>query len=129
LSQSVGKIAGRKTKKSKAVSIHEIRCCQDVAQSIFVNINTKKFTVENSSPDVWANYVNNFRMAFQIKQSPIGRNGVDVMITIFCDFSQFSAKKIGVFLKFQCYDQLFSKFSFVLSQKRQFFRKIFGENI
>jgi hypothetical protein len=47
--------------------------------------------------------------------------GVDVMITIFCDFRQFSAKKIGVFLKNQCYDQFFSKFSFVLSQKRQYF--------
>jgi hypothetical protein len=38
-------------------------------------------------------------------------------------------EKIGVFLKYQCNDQLFSKFSFVLSQKRQFFAKIFGENI
>jgi hypothetical protein len=41
--------------------------------------------------------------------------------------SQFSAifanfrRQIGVFLKYQCYDQLFSKFSFVLSQKCQFF--------
>jgi hypothetical protein len=34
-------------------------------------------------------------------------------------------EKIGIFLKYQCSDQLFSKFSFVLSQKRQFFRKIF----
>jgi hypothetical protein len=32
-------------------------------------------------------------------------------------------------LKYQCYDQLFTKFSFVLSQKRPFFAKIFGENI
>jgi hypothetical protein len=46
------------------------------------------------------------------------------MITIFCVFSQFSAK-IGVFLKYQCYDKLFSKFSFVLSQKRQFFAEFF----
>jgi hypothetical protein len=30
--------------------------------------------------------------------------GVDVMITIFCYFCQFSAKQIGVFLKHQCYD-------------------------
>jgi hypothetical protein len=45
---------------------------------------------------------------------------VDVMITIFCE-------KIGVFLICQCYDQLFSKFSFVLSQKRQFFRKFFRQ--
>jgi hypothetical protein len=32
-------------------------------------------------------------------------------------------EKNGVFLKYQCYGQRFSKFSFVLSQKRQFFRK------
>jgi hypothetical protein len=37
-------------------------------------------------------------------------------------FSQFSAKNC-VFLKYQCYDQPFSKVSFVCSQKRQFFRK------
>jgi hypothetical protein len=34
--------------------------------------------------------------------------GVDVMITIYCDFCQFSAKKIGVFLKSQCHDEIFS---------------------
>jgi hypothetical protein len=38
-------------------------------------------------------------------------------------------EKIGVFLKIQCYDKKFAQFSFVLSQKRHFFRKIFGENI
>jgi hypothetical protein len=43
----------------------------------------------------------------------------------FLRFFPISGEKIGVFLKYQCYDQLFSKFSFVLSQKRQFFRKIF----
>jgi hypothetical protein len=31
-------------------------------------------------------------------------SGVNVMITIFCDFGQFLAKN-GVFLKNQCYDQ------------------------
>jgi hypothetical protein len=31
-------------------------------------------------------------------------------------------EKIGVFLKNQCYDQNFAYFSFVMSQKRQFFR-------
>jgi hypothetical protein len=40
-------------------------------------------------------------------------------------FSPIFGEKIGVFLQNQFYDQLFSKFSFVLSQKRQFF----GENI
>jgi hypothetical protein len=52
--------------------------------------------------------------------------GADVMITIFCDFRQFSAKN-AVFLKNQCYDQNFEKFSFVLSRKRQFFRRIFQQ--
>jgi hypothetical protein len=44
------------------------------------------------------------------------KTGTDVMITIFC-------KKIGVFLKNQCYDQIFISFAF--SQTRQFFRRIF----
>jgi hypothetical protein len=34
--------------------------------------------------------------------------GVDVTITIFCDFRQFLAKKIGVSLKNQWFDQNFS---------------------
>jgi hypothetical protein len=38
-----------------------------------------------------------------------GHPGVDVMITIFGDFCLFSAKKIGVFLKNQCYDQILEK--------------------
>jgi hypothetical protein len=50
------------------------------------------------------------------------QSGVDVMITIF-------GEKIGVFLKNQCCDQIFAQFSFVLSQKRQFFADFFGENI
>jgi hypothetical protein len=41
--------------------------------------------------------------------------GANVKITIF-------GEKMGVFLKNQCYDQNFAQFSFVLSQKRQFFR-------
>jgi hypothetical protein len=56
------------------------------------------------------------------------RAGVDVMITIFCDFWQFSAKKLVVFFKKkQCYNQNFAYFSFVLSQKRQLFRWIFRQ--
>jgi hypothetical protein len=48
--------------------------------------------------------------------------GVDVMITIFPKrFFPIFGEKIGVFLKYQCYDQFFSKFGFVLSKKRQFF--------
>jgi hypothetical protein len=49
-------------------------------------------------------------------------------------WSQFSVfltifgEKIGGFLKNKCYDQNFAKFSFILSQKRQFFRWIFRRN-
>jgi hypothetical protein len=51
------------------------------------------------------------------------------MITIFCDFRQFSAKKIGVFFNNQCYAQFFHNLSFVLSQKCQFFADFFGKNV
>jgi hypothetical protein len=50
------------------------------------------------------------------------RLGVDVMITIFCDDLSLFCEKIGVFLKNQCYDQLFAKTSCSLSKKRQYFR-------
>jgi hypothetical protein len=50
------------------------------------------------------------------------------MIKIFCDFSKFSAK-IGVFLKNQCYDRFFSKFSIVWLKNDNFLAKFFGENI
>jgi hypothetical protein len=51
-----------------------------------------------------------------------GFPGVDVMITIFCDFSQFSAKKLAFFLNTNVMITFLSKFAFVSSQKRQFFR-------
>jgi hypothetical protein len=55
--------------------------------------------------------------------------GVDVMITIFGDFSQFSAKKLAFFLNTSAMITFLSKFAFVSSQKRHFFAKFFGENI
>jgi hypothetical protein len=39
----------------------------------------------------------------------------------FLRFSTIFGEKIGVFLKNQCYDQLFSKFGFVLRKKRPIF--------
>jgi hypothetical protein len=36
------------------------------------------------------------------------KSGVDVVITVFCNFKQLSAKKIGVFLKKQCHDPSFA---------------------
>jgi hypothetical protein len=51
------------------------------------------------------------------------------MITIFCDFYPFSAKKLAFFSKTSVMITIFAKTSFVLRQKRQFFAEIFGENI
>jgi hypothetical protein len=48
--------------------------------------------------------------------------GVDVMITIFCDFYPFSAKKLAFFSKTNVMITIFAKTSFVLRQKRQHFR-------
>jgi hypothetical protein len=47
-----------------------------------------------------------------------GHPGVDVMITIFCDFYPFSAKKLAFFSKTNVMITIFAKFSFVSSQKR-----------
>jgi hypothetical protein len=47
---------------------------------------------------------------------------VDVMITIFCDFRPFSAKKLAFFSKTNVMIKIFAKTSFVWNQKRQFFR-------
>jgi hypothetical protein len=61
------------------------------------------------------------------KKLPPESPGADVMITIFRDFCQFSAKKIGVFLKNNCYDKIFAKISCILSKNANFFAKFFGE--
>jgi hypothetical protein len=54
--------------------------------------------------------------------------GVDVMITIFCDFRQFSAQKLAFFSRTNVMI-IFANISSSLSKKRQFFRQFFGENI
>jgi hypothetical protein len=51
------------------------------------------------------------------------------MITIFCDFCQISAKKLEFFSKTNVMITIFAKTSFVLSQKRQFFRWIFRRKV
>jgi hypothetical protein len=43
----------------------------------------------------------------------------------FLRFSPIFAEKFGVFLKNQCYDQIFAKSSSSVSKKRQYFRQIF----
>jgi hypothetical protein len=50
------------------------------------------------------------------------------MIPIFCDFRQFSAKKLAFFSKTNGMIKFLRKLSFVLSQKRPFFAEFFGGN-
>jgi hypothetical protein len=59
---------------------------------------------------------------------PNAKSGIDVMITIFCDFANFR-QKIAIFLKSQCYDNFFAKASSSLRKKRQiFWAKIFKKS-
>jgi hypothetical protein len=51
------------------------------------------------------------------------------MITIFLRFLTIFGEKICVFLKNQCYDQIFAKASRCLSKSANIFAKFFGENI
>jgi hypothetical protein len=55
--------------------------------------------------------------------------GVDVMITIFCDFCQFSAKKLAFFLKTNVLIKFLQKSSSSLSKNANIFAKFFGDNI
>jgi hypothetical protein len=57
------------------------------------------------------------------------KTGVDVMITIFCDFCQFSSKKLAFFLKNQFYDQFFQKLAVVGVKNANFFAKFLGDKI
>jgi hypothetical protein len=50
------------------------------------------------------------------------------MITIFCNFRQFSAKKLAFFSKTNVIIKILHNLA-VSSQKRQFFPEFFGENI
>jgi hypothetical protein len=55
--------------------------------------------------------------------------GVDVMITIFCDFSQFSAKKLAFFLNTNAMINFFQNLVLFWVKNADFFAKFFGENI
>jgi hypothetical protein len=55
--------------------------------------------------------------------------GVDVMITIFCDFRQFSAKKLAFFLKNQCYDHFFGISWLCVESKMTIFSQKFSAKI
>jgi hypothetical protein len=62
------------------------------------------------------------------QKAKINQSGVDV--TIFCDFCQFSAKKLAFILKNQCYDHFFYlNLALFWVKNANFFAKFFGENI
>jgi hypothetical protein len=51
------------------------------------------------------------------------------MITIFCDFSQFSAKKLAFFSKTNVMINFFQSLALFWVKNANFFAKVFGENI
>jgi hypothetical protein len=57
------------------------------------------------------------------------RPGVDVMITIFCDFRQFSVKKLAFFSKTNVMINFFQKLALFRVKNAKLFVKFFGENI
>jgi hypothetical protein len=55
--------------------------------------------------------------------------GVNVMITIFCDFRQFLAKKMAVFSKINAMIKILHDLAWFRVKNANFFAEIFGENI
>jgi hypothetical protein len=55
--------------------------------------------------------------------------GVNVMITIYFDFRQFSSKKFAFFLKSRCYHPILQKLALFWTKNADFSTKVFGENI
>jgi hypothetical protein len=57
------------------------------------------------------------------------KSGVDVMITIFCDFWQFSAKKLAFFSKTNVMIKILHNLALFRVKHENFFAEFFGENI
>jgi hypothetical protein len=56
-------------------------------------------------------------------------SGVDVIITIFCDFSKFSAKKFAFFSKTYVMIKILHNLALFWVKNANFFAEFFGENI
>jgi hypothetical protein len=76
----------------------------------------------------WLIYTSNDNENLRDVADTLG-SGVDVMITIVCDFCQFSAKKLAFFSKTNVMITIFAKTSSSLSKKRQYLANFFVENI
>jgi hypothetical protein len=66
---------------------------------------------------------------FRVFSHKIIRPGVDVMITIFCGFCQFSAKVLAFFSKTNVMIKFLQKVALVLAKRPIFLLIFFGENI
>jgi hypothetical protein len=73
--------------------------------------------MENESRQIWD------------AKSEAGRPGVDVMITIFGDFWQFSAKKLAFFSKTNVMIKLLHNSALVWVENANFCAEFFGETI
>jgi hypothetical protein len=58
-----------------------------------------------------------------------GWPGVDVMITIFCDFSLFSPKKLAFFSKTNVMIKILHNLALFWDKNANFFAEFFGKNI
>jgi hypothetical protein len=98
-----------------AASQHCDSLCKDILKSLALTL----------LPVFWRRLVALLLLLLEPDLPPWNRfcgSGVDVMITILCDFCNF-------FLKNQCYDQNFAKTSISLRKNANIFAKFFGENI
>jgi hypothetical protein len=68
-------------------------------------------------------------LATEVEVNIGNKPGVDVMITIFCDFPQLSAKKMVFFLNTNVVMNFFQNLALFLVKNANFFAKFFGENI
>jgi hypothetical protein len=69
------------------------------------------------------------RKAAQNNTDKLCRTGVDVMITIFCDFWQFSENKMAFFWKTNVMIKFLHIIALFWVKNANFFAEIFGENI
>jgi hypothetical protein len=84
------------------------------------------WTHQVSAPEDWKTWKSRRCI---LKKGRFFSAGVDVMITIFCDFRQFLAKKLAFFSKTNVMIKILHNLAFVLSRKRQFFSRDFFAKI
>jgi hypothetical protein len=82
--------------------------------------NTPRTIILFSSPELFF---------LQKVVKPKLKTGVDVMIAIFCDFWQFSAKILAFFTKTNVMIKILHNLASFWVKNAKFFEKIFGENI